>query len=545
MGRLGRARAGALLGLCWAVASAATPHFVNVAPEVGVDFVHRNGASPQKRLPETNGPGVAFFDYDNDGDQDLYLVNGGDMVRGRQGAANGLYVNDNGRFTDRAAAAKAQGQSYGMGVLAGDYDGDGDQDLYLSAWGPDQLLAQGADGVFEDVTAASGLGNPDWGMSALYLDYDRDGDLDLFVANYVHFRLGEQPWCGRADLDLRFYCDPRQFDPSLDRLYRNDGEGGFSEVGPEIGIDQTGNGLGAISADFDEDGWPDLYVANDLTANLLYMNRQGRFAEEGLLAGVAFSNDGAVQAGMGVDAGDYDGDGDEDLFVTNYQLENNNLYRNDGDFFYDYSGEAGIAKRSLDYLGWGALFFDADNDGLLDLFVANGHVHDNIGQYDALVTYPQKAQLFSYSGAGRFTERTEEAGPAFAASYVGRGAAWADYDEDGDVDLALTCLGGAAALLRNDTPQTGHWLQLRLGGQGGNANGIGARVLATIGGRRSLHTIRAGSGFLSTSQKAVHLGLGAATQVDRLEIRWPSGRVQILKNVAAGQRLLIEEPYEP
>lgn len=530
-----------LLGLGAAQGWAAPPVFVDVSLEVGVDFVHANGASPEKRLPETNGAGVAFFDYDGDGDQDLYLVNSGDMVKGRQGAHNVLLRNDGGRFTDITAQARAEGGGYGKGVLAGDYDGDGDQDLFLSNWGEDLLLRQEADGTYAEVSGQAGLSNPDWGTSAVFIDYDMDGDLDIFVVNYVHFRIGEQPWCGRADLGMRFYCDPRQFAPALDRLFQNQGDGSFVETGLVAGIDQAGNGLGAVSADFDLDGWPDLYVANDLTSNLLYKNKGGSFVEDGLLSGSAFSNDGAAQAGMGVDAGDFDGDGDEDIFVTNYQLENNNLYRNDGDYFWDHSPEAGIAKRSLDYLGFGAFFFDYDNDGWLDLFVANGHVHDNIEEYDALVTYAQRAQLFRNTGEGGYQETTDTAGPGFAAAYVGRGAAFGDYDLDGDLDIALTASGERAALLRNDGGNAGHWLELRLHGAGSNPDAVGTRVMLQAGGRQRWLTLRAGSSFLSTSQKALLFGLGEAAVAERIEIHWPGGAVQVLEGVKARQHLVIKE----
>ena len=520
---------------------AAPPVFVDVSLEAGVDFVHANGASPEKRLPETNGAGVAFFDYDGDGDEDLYLVNSGDMVEGRQGADNALLRNDGGTFTDITAQARAQGGGYGKGVLAGDYDGDGDADLYLSNWGEDLLLRQEADGTYAEVGGPAGIANPDWGTSAVFLDYDLDGDLDIFVVNYVHFRLGEQPWCGRADLGMRFYCDPRQFAPTLDRLFQNQGDGTFVETGPQAGIDRAGNGLGAVSADFDLDGWPDLYVANDLTSNLLYKNTGGAFVEDGLLSGSAFSNDGAAQAGMGVDAGDFDGDGDEDLFVTNYQLENNNLYRNDGEYFWDHSPEAGIAKRSLDYLGFGAFFFDYDNDGWLDLFVANGHVHDNIGEYDALVTYAQRAQLFRNTSTGAYEEATDAAGPAFEAAYVGRGAAFGDYDLDGDLDIALTASGERAVLLRNDGGNEGNWLEIRLAGAGANRDAVGARVMVRAGGRDRWLTVRAGSSFLSTSQKGLHFGLGGADEAERGEVHWPAGGVKVLQGVGAGQRLVVEE----
>ena len=531
--------------ICWA-GNGPQIQFVDVAAELGVDFVHESGISGDKRLPETDGSGAAFFDADADGDLDLYLVNSGDLVEGRGAACNRLYRNDGGRFADVTAAAGVPGKAYGMGVLAGDLDADGVADLYLTNWGEDVFYRNGGEGVFAEATRQAGLGNPQWGSSGALLDADADGDVDLFVANYVDFSLEAHPWCGRRDMGLRFYCDPRQYQPSRDLLYRNDGDGTFTDVSQQAGIDRAGNGLGVVSGDFDQDGDADVYVANDMNANFHYDNQgDGRFDEIGLLAGTARSADGASQAGMGVDADDYDNDGDLDLFVTNYQLENNALYRNDGLYFPEVSFAAGTGGISLNYLGFGTGFFDYDNDGWLDLFVANGHVHDNIERYDELVTYAQKAQIFRNLGGGRYAELTRDLGPGLALDYVGRGSAFGDFDQDGDLDIALVNSNGPAALLRNEGGNARHWLQVELEGAGNNREGIGAKLYLRSGDLRLFRQVKAGSGYQSTSQRAPFFGLGPRDRVEHLEVHWPSGRVQAMEDIAADQILAVKEPVGP
>ena len=537
------ARAGVLCVVIGGMARAeeAPIRFVDVAADVGILFHHENDATDQKQLPETYGSGSAFFDYDGDGDLDLYLVNSGSLNAGRGTAWNRLYRNDCSVFADVSEAVGARGGGYGMGAVAADADNDGDADLYLSNWGADIFYRNQGDGTFVDETGRTGLGNADWGSSAAFLDSDLDGDLDLFVANYVHFKEGEQPWCGRRDLDLRFYCDPRQFAPALDRLYRNREDGTFEDIGLEAGIVHRGNGLGVVSSDWDGDGDADLYVANDMTPNFFYVNDgKGRFQENGLLSGTALSADGVALAGMGVDTGDVDGDGDLDLFVTNYQLENNNLYRNDGTVFSEVSFRSGIGEISLNYLGFGTGFFDYDNDGWLDLFVANGHVHNNIQAYDAVVTYAQRAQVFRNDGTGHFAEQM--AGPALWEHYVGRGSAFGDYDGDGDLDIALVNCGRRMALLQNQGGNGNNWLQISLAGRRSNRDGVGAKIYVTAGEATSFQEVKVGSGYLSSSQMAPHFGLGASAVVDRLEIRWPSGTGQVFEQVAVNQRLRIVEP---
>jgi hypothetical protein len=533
-------------GLPFRAASAQT--FTDVAAAAGVIFQHVNGATDDKMLPETYGGGVAFADLDGDGDLDLYFVNSGSLTSGRGTSINRVFRNesagDPAGFRDVSATAGAAGNGYGMGVLAGDYDGDGDTDLYTTELGADRMYANGGDGTFADVTTGSGLGGDSWGTSAVYFDADLDGDIDLFVADYVEFSVTNNPWCGRRDMNLRFYCDPRQYKPTADRLYLNTGAdeaSAFVEVGRARGITKKGNGLGVVAADVDADGDADLYVANDMTANFLYHNDgTGQFSEGALMLGTAFSGDGAAQAGMGVDAGDYDGDGDVDLVVTNYQLEHNALYRNELTWWADASFSTGIGEASLNYLGFGVGFFDYDNDGRLDLFVANGHVHDNIEAYDPIVTHAQRAQVFHNEGSA-FKERTTELG--MLARHVGRGSAFGDYDGDGDVDVAINNNAGPAVLLRNDGG-SGNSLGLELAGRGGNRSALGARVRVLAAGQTSTRWATAGSGYLSTSAAHVHVGLGAATHADRVEIHWPSGALQVLENVPAQQRLRLEEPLQ-
>ncbi|MEE2659848.1 MAG: CRTAC1 family protein [Candidatus Latescibacterota bacterium] len=521
--------------------------FTDVTAVSGVDFVHVNGISESKRLPETDGSGTAFFDADGDGDLELYFVNSGDLSVGRGSAVNALYDNlGEGSFRPIPGSAGAPGREYGMGVLVGDPDNDGDPDLYCTAWGADHFYRNDGNGRFSDASQEARVGNPEWGSSASYLDVDSDGDLDLFVANYVRFELATHPWCGRRDMDLRFYCDPRQYEPTTDLLYRND-DGRFVDISEQAGITKAGNGLGVVAGDFDGDGDSDLYVANDMTPNFLYQHEgvdaggQVRFHEAGLLTGTALSADGASQAGMGVDAADWDSDGDLDLFVTNYQLENNTLYRNDGVYFTEISFRAGIGEVSLNYLGFGAGFLDFDQDGWLDLFVANGHVHDNIEQYDPIVTYPQQVQLFQNVQGERYEDVTRRLGAALQRRYVARGSAFGDYDGDGDPDIALNCSGRPAVLLRNDA-SVGNWLRVRLQGRRINRDGVGAIVELHRGAEIQYRHVMRGRGYQSSNELELHFGLGSSTRADSLVVCWPSGVRQRLVDLTANQRLAVIEP---
>jgi hypothetical protein len=529
----------------FALAVEPSAYFTDVTTAAGIHFRHVNGAYGDHDICETYGSGVAFFDYDNDDDLDLYFVNSGPLNGPRGKATNVLYRNDgDGTFSDVTASALVAGASYGMGVVAADYDNDGDQDLYLTNLGPNILYRNNGDGTFSDVSREAGVADTSWGSSAAFVDYDNDGDLDLYVVNYVVFNRSQNVWCGRKDLNLRMYCDPRTFKPAPDVLYRNNGDGTFSDVSRQAGITDLGNGLGVACADYDNDGDQDIYVANDMHPNALYKNLgNGRFREIGLLSGTALSAEGLAQAGMGVDWGDYDNDGDLDIVVTNFELENNCLYRNDGhDTFSEVSFPAGIGAPSLRYLGFGAGFFDYDNDGLWDLFVANGHVHDNIARVDRASSYAQPPQLFRNVGNGRFTEVTARAGPVFAGRYVGRGVAFGDYDKDGDSDVVVSCSNDQAHLFRNDVGHRSHWLRVRPVGTKSNRDAVGSRVSVVTAKRTLTAEVRAGASYQSSNERTLTFGLGEATSADRLTIRWPSGTTLTLSNVRADTTLVITEP---
>ena len=519
--------------------------FSEISTDVGIDFKHHNGVSEKKRLPETDGSGGAFFDYDGDGDLDLYLVNSGDIVKGRSGHWDRLYENIKmGKyFKDVSEDAGVRGRDYGMGIVTADYDNDGDPDIYLTNWGMDQLYVNLGNAKFVDQTQEAGLGNEQWGSSASFFDSDNDGDLDLFVVNYVDFTMQNHPWCGHEALGLRFYCDPRQHKPVRDLLYVNNGSGGFAERGQKLGIVEEGNGLGLACWDYDQDGDQDVYVANDMEANFLYVNDgTGKFSENGLFAGVAMSADGLAQAGMGVDTADYDNDGDIDLLVTNYQLENNALYRNEGKIFSEVSFSVGLGELSLNYLGFGSLFVDYNNDGWTDLFVVNGHVHDNIEVYDELVTYAQHAQLFR-NNHGRFSEREAKPQDGFEEKFVGRGALYADYDDDGDMDLAVTSSGRRFSLLRNDGGNKNNWLKVELEGSQSNRDAVGALVEVWADSHRQIQQVKAGSGYQSSNPKILHFGLGIRKMADSLKVLWPSGVLQVVSKVESGSSITIVENH--
>ena len=519
--------------------------FVDATADLGIDFVHQNGVSPEKRLPETYGSGGGLFDFDGDGDLDIYLMNSGDLLKGRGDALNRLYRNDGMRFVDVTQAAGVPGREYGMGAVAADYDNDGDQDLYLTNWGEDILYRNEGNGTFTEVTRQAGLGNPQWGSSAAFFDYDSDGWLDLFVVNYVDFAIEDHPWCGHPVLKLRFYCDPLQYNPTRDILYHNNGDGTFTDVSEQAGIVHAANGLGVHCWDYDDDGDQDVYVTNDMNPNFFYENQgDGLFDEIGLISGAALSADGISMAGMGVDSGDYDNDGDLDLFVTNYQLENNTLYRNDGMIFSEVSFSAGIGEVSLNYLGFGTGFLDYDNDGWLDLFVTNGHVHDNIEEFDEIVTYAQRPQMF-HNEEGRYVERSRELGQPFDELHVGRGASFGDLDLDGDIDIVMMSSGFPVKVLRNDGGNARNWLQVQLEGRLSNRDGIGAKIYVQAGDWRGFQQVKAGTGYQTCSQKAPFFGLADRTLVDRLEVHWPSGTVQVQENIPANQVLRMVEPETP
>jgi hypothetical protein len=516
--------------------------FVDVTAAAGIAFVHRSGASAEKRMVESFGSGVAWIDYDNDGFPDLFLVNGA------PGTSHALYHNNrNGTFTDVTKAAgvgDAGSKRFRTGVAVGDFDNDGYLDLYVTALGPNVLYRNMRNGTFTDVTAGAGVagGAAEWSTSAGFLDYDRDGDLDLYVVNYLDSRPADDPYCGFQKPGYRTYCSPTIFDGVADRLFRNEGNGRFTDVSRAAGIaNPSGKGLGIAVCDVDRDGDDDIYIANDLVRNFLYRNNgDGTFKDVAYAAGVGFSPDGKPQAGMGVDCADVDDNGYPDILVTNFEDELNNLYRNAGDgTFQDIAATAGL-QSSYPALGFGAKLFDSDNDGDLDMLVANGHVIDNIKLYRPTSRFAQ-TPLFYENIGGRFRDVSSVSGDALRQARVGRGLAVADMDNDGDLDVAISNQGQAPQLLRNQAAGA-NWLMIRARGAGTNGFGLGTRFEFATGGRRIVRELNNVSSYLSSSDVRLHVGLGTIKTVPTMVVFWPSGRQQTFQNVAANQILTIDEP---
>jgi len=512
--------------------TAAEVQFVDATAAAGIAFHHRHGGTGEKYPMETMGSGVVFFDYDADGWLDLYFVN--------SAGPGALYRNKgDGTYADATALAGVADSGYGLGCAAADYDGDGDLDLYITCYGPNILYRNEGDGTFTDATAAAKvagpqMANPGMSTGTAFADHDADGDLDLFVGNYAEFRPALHKPCIRGE-GIAVYCGPEAFAPQRDVFYRNDGNGTFTDIADEVGLlPAAAKELGAFFIDYDQDRDPDLYVAGDRSPNLLYRNDGGHFAEVGALAGVAYNDMGKPLAGMGVDVGDYDNDGLFDFLVTNYQWETNSLYRNLGNgFFADITFQSGLGVPSLQFLAWGTFFFDYDNDGDRDIFVANGHLDDNIERFDA-VTYEQQNQVFRNDGRGRFEDMSNLVGPGLLLKQVSRGAAMGDYDNDGDLDVAVTNNNQPAVLLRNDGGNANHWLSLRLVG-----DLVGAEVRVTAGDLMQVDVVRTGSSYMCQSALRPFFGLGDRTLVDELEIRWPSGKVQLLQDVPVDQILTV------
>ena len=519
-------------------------HFTDVTDIAGIRFTHANGATGEFHLPETLGAGGAFLDYDNDGYLDLYLVN--------SATPSVLFRNKgDGTFTDVTESAEVDNQGgYGHGVACGDYDNDGYVDIYVTNFDANRLYHNDGDGTFTDVTAQAGVGDTRWSSSATFFDYDSDGYLDLYVVNYVNYTLDasapiclEDPAFGATE-KVRGYCHPKHFEGAPDRLYRNNGDGTFTDATDATNIRDPGGmflgkGLGVVAADFDADGNPDIYVANDDTPNYLFYNKgDGTFAEIAILTGCAYSADGVAQAGMGVDVGDYNGDGFLDLFVTNFSYETNTLYRNNGDgTFTDVSYKARLGEESYLFLGFGTGFFDPDNDGYLDIFIANGHIFPNVERTTDVLSYKQPNQLFWNQSNSTFIEMRFEGQHA-----VSRGTLFGDYDNDGDTDLLVTQLNDKVTLLRNENRTSNNYLRLKLIGTRSNRDGIGARVTLTLGTESQTREVHQGYSYLSSNDPRLLFGLGERTVVDKLQIRWQSGVVQILENLAANQELVATEP---
>lgn len=537
--------------LIYPLRSATAIQFVDVTDEAGIDFHHVNGAEGAFHLPETLGAGGAFFDADNDGFLDIYLVNSGywDKPPSTRQAVSALYRNNrDGTFTDITTAARVENSgNYGQGAACADYNNDGNVDLYVTNFGANVLYRNNGDGTFTDVTVSAGVGDPRWSSSACFLDYNTDGHLDLFVVNYLVYSL-DVPYLPCGEDGTQTYCHPSLFEGAPDTLYRNNGDGTFTDVSQAAGVGGIGGmfhgkGLGVVSADFNNDGAPDLYVANDDTRNdFFYNNGDGTFSEISLLAGCAYSFNGIAQAGMGVTVADYNADSWLDIFVTNLSYETNALYRNNGDgTFTDVIYEAHLGKESFLFVGFGTRFFDADNDGWQDIFIVNGHILDNIEDTHDVLTYRQPDQLFRNKGDGTFQEVSESAGAYFQRATVSRGALFGDYDNDGDVDTLVTQSNGSATLLENKTETQSNWVSIKTVGMISNRDGIGTRITVTAGEHTQIQEVNPGASYLSSHDPRCHFGLGTNTAIDRLEVRWQSGVVQTFENLPANQVHTVSE----
>ena len=520
--------------------------FTDVTASAGIKFVHTNGAFGKKYLPETMGAGGAFLDYNNDGWLDIYLVNGTNWPDGKkQPSLPALYRNNgNGTFTDVTKASGLAVEFYGMGVSSADYDNDGDCDLFVSALGPDRLFQNQGNGTFRDVTKSVGIDDNDtYGTSAAFLDYDRDGNLDLFVANYVQWSRESDIWCS-LDGETKSYCTPQAYKGTSPHLYRNKGNGTFEDVTQAAGIyDDTNKGLGVLVFDYNGDGWPDLMMANDTQPNKLWENTgKGSFREVGVLAGIAFSEDGVARGAMGIDAGDYDRSGNLSVVIGNFSNEMITLYHNERNgFFIDDGPTSTVGPTSLLSLTFGCFFFDYDLDGFLDIYAANGHVENDINAVQKKVTYAQPAHLFHNQDGRRFTEVTQKMGKEFAAPRVARGAAYGDFDNDGDLDVLVTTCNSAAKLFRNDGGNQNNWISLRLEGSKSNRDGLGAIVRVKSGDTIQTAMLKTGGSYCSQSQLRLTFGLGKLQKIDSVEINWPSGEKQVLAQVPINRIVQISE----
>jgi hypothetical protein len=526
----------------------------DVAQESGLDFLQVCGGDQSKKyIIETTGSGVAFIDYDNDGWLDIFLVNGSSLEPAVQGdpPCNKLFHNNrDGTFTDVTAKAGLVRSGWGQGVCVGDYDNDGFDDIFVTYWGADVLYHNNGDGTFSEVGLhANVAGDPSrWSTGCAFIDYDRDGKLDLFVTHYVNFSWknaidpGTNPYCMFRGLAVN--CGPRGLIGETSTLFHNNGDGTFTDVSAKSGILRRNNfyGLGVLVADFDNDGWPDIYMASDTTAALLFMNNHdGTFREEGLLRGVSFSENGMAQAGMGVAAGDYDNDGWLDILKTNFSDEGVDLFHNDGEAtFTNMTGAAGLG-RETHYVCWGCGFFDPDNDGFDDILYVSGHVYPELQRIHSDTTYREPRVLYRNLGNGTFEEVSQLAGPAITTPSTGRGCAFGDYNNDGCVDVVINNQNNKPSLLKVTRKNSNHWINVKLVGTKSNRSAIGARVRCVVGSQSQISEVRSGGSYISQNDLRLHFGLGQRTSVDLLEIKWPSGAADQLRNIPADQFIRVQE----
>jgi hypothetical protein len=554
---LGLSRRAFLQSVAGGVAGCTLPHlaagsqaaypFEEVAPSVSrISWTHTAGKSPQKYLPETTGAGCAFLDYDNDGWMDIYLVNSGpcDFFQPPVPLRNALYRNNrDGTFTDVTDKARVRGGGYGQGVAVGDYDSDGLPDLYVTQYGNSILYHNNGDGTFTDVTERAGVAAPGWSSSAVWFDYDNDGRLDLFVCQFVDFSKVKNKDCRTAE-DKHGYCIPHIYAPTPSRLFHNNGDGTFTDVTKASGIaGQLGKAWGVVAADLNNDGWVDLFVANDTVRNFLFMNRRGKFEETGEPAGVAYSADGRPRSGMGVDSADFDQDGWMDLFVANIDHEMYSIYKNNHDeTFDDLAVSTGIGLATQMMSGWGLKFVDYDNDGNLDLFLANGNPDDLIESVHPGVRYRERLLLFRNTGNG-FANISGQSGPAFGKFMSARGLALGDFNNDGAVDVLISVNDGAPVLLQNNAGKGNHWLGVRLVGAKSNRDAIGAKITYESGDLKRSRVVVGGGSFLSAHDPRVVLGIGQRRKIDHLQVRWPepSSRTEDLTNLPVDRYITIVE----
>ncbi len=527
-----------------------SPLFRRVAAaQSGITWMHDNGKSAMRWLPESMCSGCAFFDYDNDGWMDIFLVNTGpsDFYKPSKPTRCALYRNNrDGSFTDVTEKAGLAGDVWGEGVAIGDYDGDGWPDLYLTAYGANKLYRNNRDGTFTDVTRHAGVAAQGWSTSAVWFDYDNDGRLDLFVCSFVEYSRETKVNCGNNALGVRYYCTPRIFSPRPSLLFHNNGDGTFTEVGHTTAIGENPTKAhGVVAADLNGDGRMDLFVANDTAANYLFLNRgEGKWEEIGFNAGVSFGESGNARSGMGVDAADYDNDGKIDLFVANIDRERFSLYHNDGnESFTDAAAKTGIGLATAELSGWGLKFFDYDNDGNLDLMLSNGHPDDMVGEYSPNVTWKEPLLLFRGDGKGGFENVSRQAGAEFAMHWGARGLALGDFNNDGGVDVLINNNGGAPLLLENLAGKKNHWLGLKLVGTKANIDAVGATVTWSFAGMKRTRQKVGGGSYLSSHDPRMVLGIGQAAKIDWIEIRWPlpSGRVERLEKLPIDRYVTVIE----
>ena len=551
---LAAAPCGKLLGVMRAPATPPVIEFEDVTAKSGIRFQHQASRTTRKYLPESMGAGVAIFDYDNDGWQDLFFVNGAKlqdpMPRGSSPDKsdprywNRLYHNNrDGTFTDITEKAGLPGRFYGMGVATGDYDNDGNVDLLVTNLGGNILYHNNGDGTFTDVTAKAGVGGSGWCTGACFVDYDRDGRLDLIVSRYVQWDFSEV-YCGEHRPGYRAYCHPDQFEPITHLMFHNNGDGTFTDVSKKCGIaGSPGKGLGVAIDDFDGDGWPDIFVANDSVAEQLFRNNHdGTFAEVALISGLGYDQNGHAFAGMGADFGDYQNTGWPSVFVNALANQKYKLFRNDKGTFEDVTDSIGLGASTLSHSGWGAKWIDYDNDGWLDLFVAQGHVMDNIQLTEPTLRYLEPPLLLR-NHQGRFSNVSPQSGSIFTTPIAARGAAFGDLDNDGRVDVAINCNDGPAIILHNRVGNGNHWLILNLIGTSSNRDAIGSKIrLVTESGQQQTRFVSTAGSYLAASDKRAHFGLGSSKKIRLIEITWPSGIVQRLESVSADQILQVKEP---